>query len=104
VWAVWRCARGPPRTNVLQCRAPTSPLRPRLLPSAAIGTAGTSLAAHWARRGADAHSLAGVYSDLEPLVLNDPLARRAVLDFVKADANCSGGLTLDGAPGCCFHG
>ena len=34
-------------------------------------------------------------------MLNDPLARRAVLDFVKADAKCSGGLTPDGAPGCC---
>jgi len=34
--------------------------------------------------------------DLEPLALNDPMARRAIMDFVEADFNCSGALTADG--------
>ena len=68
---------------------------------AALCTLVPSLAAQWAVRPFDLDAETRpwlVPTDLEPLVLNDPLARRAVLDFVKADANCSGGLTLDGAP------
>jgi hypothetical protein len=36
-------------------------------------------------------------SDLEPLVLEDPMARRAIADFINADKNESGTLTADGA-------
>ena len=49
--------RGPP----LHCRAPTSPLPPRLLPPAALCAAVPSLPAHWTPWRAGAHSLLGAY-------------------------------------------
>ena len=52
-----------------------------------------------AELGADACPPLAPRADLEPLVLSDPQAQRAVTDFMRADSSGAGVLTTAGAAG-----